>query len=319
MKYPNIDTTQVKTYPLGERKNKVAAALLASPPTAGMSLQEFFSRLPRLLAARDLKEIAARVALAHRHKRPVILGMGAHPIKVGLGPLIIDGMERGIISALALNGAGIIHDFEMACGGATSEEVAEALAQGSFGMARETGEFLNRAITQGVRDWGLGIGEAVGKKILQANLPYQNLSLLAAGVRLQVPVTVHVAIGTDIIHMHPTADGSAIGEGSLRDFRLLTSVVTQLEGGVFINLGSAVIIPEVFLKALSLARNLGYCIKRFTTVNMDFTHHYRPSVNVVQRPTQQGGQGFHLTGHHEIMFPLLYAAVLEELAKGEEA
>jgi hypothetical protein len=213
-----------------------------------------------------------------------------------------------------MNGAGIIHDFELAYQGETSEDVAEALRDGSFGMARETGEFLNAAIRAAAGQAGVGIGQAVGEQIRAARLPFEHLSVLAACSRLGVPACVHVAVGTDIIHMHPQADGAAIGEASLRDFRLLTSVVTQLEGGAFINLGSAVIIPEVFLKALSLARNLGYSVDAFTTVDLDFVRHYRPLLNVVTRPTQQGGRGFHLTGHHEILFPLLGAAIIEELA-----
>jgi len=316
MKYLPIDIAQVKTHPLSQRESKVAISLLGSPPSVGASFKEFLARLPRLLAAQDLREVALCIAAAHRQKKPVVLGMGAHPVKVGLSPLIVDFIEKGIISAIAMNGAGVIHDFEMAYSGATSEEVAETLSDGSFGMARETGEFLNRAIAEGVRKQGLGIGAAVGKKILAEKLLYRQLSILATGACLDVPVTVHVAIGTDTIHMHPEADGQAIGEGSLRDFHLFTSVVAQLEGGVFINLGSTVVIPEVFLKALSLARNLGYCVQHFTTVDMDFMRHYRPSVNVVSRPTQRGGRGFHLTGHHEIMFPLLCAAVWEELAAG---
>jgi hypothetical protein len=240
--------------------------------------------------------------------------MGAHPLKVGLSPLIVDLLERGLLSAVAMNGAGIIHDFELAFQGATSEDVAEALGDGSFGMARETGEFLNIAIRDGVAQPGVGIGRAVGERIHNAGLPYAHLSVLAACARLGVPACVHVAVGTDIIHMHPQVDGAALGEGSLRDFHLLSSIVAQLEGGVFLNLGSAVILPEVFLKALSLARNLGYTVNTFTTVDLDFVRHYRPMVNVVTRPTLQGGRGFHLTGHHEILFPLLCAAVLEELA-----
>jgi hypothetical protein len=314
MKYLPIDTTKVKTYPLGQRRSKVALSLLGSPFAVGASFREFLARLPRLLAVQDLQEVVLRIAAACRQKRPVILGMGAHPVKVGLSPFIVDFVEKGIISAIAMNGAGIIHDFEMAYSGATSEEVVAALDDGSFGMAQETGEFLNRAMAEGVSKQGLGLGAAVGQKILAAGLPYRQFSILAAGARLDIPITVHVALGTDTLHMHPEADGQAIGEGSLRDFRLFTSVVAQLEGGVFINLGSAVIIPEVFLKALSLARNLGHRVQHFTTVDMDFIRHYRPSVNVVSRPTQQGGKGFHLTGHHEIMFPLLCAAVLEELA-----
>jgi hypothetical protein len=238
--------------------------------------------------------------------------MGAHSIKVGLSPLIIDFMERGIIDAVALNGAGVIHDFELAWMGETSEDVAASLADGSFGMAEETGAFINGAITQGSRK-ELGIGAAVGEAILKQKLPHRELSILAAGVRLGIPVTSHVALGTDIIHMHPKADGKALGDCSLRDFHTLTSVVATLDGGVYLNFGSAVILPEVFLKAVSLARNLGHPVASLTTVNLDFLAHYRPLTNVVSRPTLQSGKGYHLTGHLEIMVPLLFAAVLEEL------
>jgi hypothetical protein len=302
------------TYPLEQRRSTVAASAVATPWQVGGTLKDFLGFLPHFLAASDLRELVRRIATAVRAQRPVILGMGAHPLKVGLSPLIIDLLERGIVSAVAMNGAGIIHDFELAFQGETSEDVAAALQDGSFGMARETGEFLNAAIDAGARHPAMGLGRAVGERIRAATLPYAHLSVLATCARLEVPACVHVAVGTDIIHMHPQVNGAAIGECSLRDFRLLTAVVAQLEGGVFLNLGSAVIIPEVFLKALSLARNLGHKVDVFTTGDLDFTRHYRPTMNVVSRPTQQGGRGFHLTGHHEILFPLLYVAVLEELA-----
>lgn len=314
MKFSPIDPRRVVTYPLSQRKNRVVASVLGRPWRTGGSVREFFDSLPGTLAAAELREITQRIVAAVRAQRPVVLGMGAHPLKVGLSPLIVDLLERGLLSAVAMNGAGIIHDFELAFQGATSEDVAEALGDGSFGMARETGEFLNIAIRDGVAQPGVGIGRAVGERIHNAGLPYAHLSVLAACARLGVPACVHVAVGTDIIHMHPQVDGAALGEGSLRDFHLLSSIVAQLEGGVFLNLGSAVILPEVFLKALSLARNLGYTVNTFTTVDLDFVRHYRPMVNVVTRPTLQGGRGFHLTGHHEILFPLLCAAVLEELA-----
>jgi len=314
VKFPPIDLTRVVTYSLKQRRSKVAAEVLGVPWRARGKMRDFLSSLPRTLAAADLREIVQSIAAAVRAQRPVVLGMGAHPLKVGLSPLIIDLLERGVLSAVAMNGAGIIHDFELAYHGATSEDVAEALADGSFGMARETGEFLNAAIHAGVAQAGVGIGRAVGERMRVAGLPYVQLSVLAACARLDVPACVHVAVGTDIIHMHPQADGAALGEGSLRDFHRLTAVVAQLEGGVFINLGSAVIIPEVFLKALALARNLGHTVNAFTTVDLDFVRHYRPAMNIVGRPTQQGGRGFHLTGHHEILFPLLCAAVIEELA-----
>jgi len=313
VKFSPLDPSNAVTYPLEKRESKVAADSLASVWRKGESFQDFLSSLPHILAAADLLEIARRIAEAVKCGAPVILGMGAHPIKVGLSPLIIDLLERKIISAVAMNGAGIIHDFEMAYQGETSEDVASALKDGSFGMARETGEFLHEAIRVGVREKNLGIGQAVGGKILTDRLSYAHLSILATCARLGIPACVHVTIGADIIHMHPQADGGDLGQGSLRDFYLLAGVVAYLEGGVFLNLGSAVVIPEVFLKTLSLARNLGNTVKNFTTANFDFIRHYRPSVNVVSRPTLEGGKGFHLTGHHEIMFPLLCAAILEEL------
>ena len=314
MKFSPIDPTQVTTYPLSQRKSTVAADAFGVPWRVGGSVREFLGSLPRALAAADLREIAHRIVGAVQMQRPVVLGMGAHPLKIGLSPLIIDLLERGLLSAVAMNGACIIHDFELAYQGATSEDVAAALGDGSFGMAQETGEFLNTAIRDGVKRDGKGIGQAVGERICEAGFPYAHLSILAVCARLGVPACVHVAVGTDILHMHPQADGAAIGEGSLRDFHLFASVVAQLEGGVFMNLGSAVIIPEVFLKALAIVRNLGRTVNACTTVDLDFIRHYRPTVNVVTRPTQSGGQGFHLTGHHEIMFPLLCAAVLEEMA-----
>ena len=243
---------------------------------------------------------------------PVILGMGAHPIKVGLSPVIIDLMERGIVTALATNGASIVHDFEMFYAGHTSEDVAHALRNGSFGMAKETGKHLNSAINKGVKD-GLGIGAAVGRKLSAMEKDQKGPSIFKTAYELNIPASVHVAIGTDIIHMHPGADGASIGEGSHRDFRLLTSVVTDLEGGVYINLGSAVLMPEVFLKALTIARNKGSRLDNITTVSMDFIQHYRVRENVLDRPTQWGGHSYALTGHHEIMLPLLAALITEEL------
>jgi len=306
-----IDLKEVKTYPLKGRKSKVLLSDSGLPFKRGSGLKYFLHTLPGILAAKDFKEVVDAITNAHKKGRIVALGMGAHPIKVGLNPVIIDLMKRGILNAVGMNGAGIIHDFELASTGKTSEDVGEGLVHGSFGMAEETGRILNQAIIKGVSK-GIGIGEAVGREIINGKYPYKNRSILATGAKLDIPVTVHVAIGTDIIHMHPTADGSAIGEGSHIDFRLFTSVISQLEGGVYINLGSAVIMPEVFLKALTIARNLGHKVKRFTAVNMDFIHHYRPLSNVLIRP---GGKGYAITGHHEIMFPLLAAAVLERIAE----
>jgi hypothetical protein len=221
-------------------------------------------------------------------------------------------MERGVISALALNGAGTIHDYELAAFGQTSEDVAAALSSGDFGMGRETGEFLNSAISAGMQQKS-GIGEAVGQALMNAQPKFLHYSLVAAGYRLGIPVTVHLAIGTDIIHTHPSANGAALGAGSHQDFKRFTGVVSQLEGGVYFNIGSAVILPEVFLKAVSAVRNLGYTLRDFTTVNMDFIRHYRATQNVVCRPTSDGGKGYTVIGHHELMLPLLAAAIIEAL------
>lgn len=309
---------KIKTYPLARRHSKVQLGEFARPWTTGGTLDAFLKGLPDILAARTLREVADAIVKARLGGKPVAVGMGAHPTKVGLNPILVDLMERGVVTALALNGAVIIHDFELALMGHTSEEVDTEINTGRFGMAEETGRLLNEAIARGVRK-GLGIGEALGAWIEERRFPNRRTSLLAAGVRLGIPVTVHVAVGTDIIHMHPAVDGAAIGEGSLRDFRTFAAVVAGLDGGVYLNLGSAVIMPEVFLKALTLARNLGHTVDRITTVNMDFLPHYRPLTNVVRRPTQKGGKGHTLIGHHEIMMPLLAAAVLERLQAARRA
>jgi len=307
-----LNFSKVRTYPVKKRFSKVQSLLLGKTVRKGARVRSLIQGLPNILAAQSLKAIARKIARVHRANKTVLLGMGAHPIKVGLSPLIIDFMERGIINAVALNGAGVIHDFELAYMGETSEDVAASLKDGSFGMGEETGAFLNQAISEG-SGRQLGIGAAVGQAILKARLPHRRLSILAAGARWGIPITSHIAIGTDIIHMHPKVDGKALGDGSLRDFRTLTSVVATLGGGVYLNFGSAVVLPEVFLKAVSLARNLGHPVQNLTTVNLDFLAHYRPLTNVVSRPTQQSGKGYHLTGHMEVMVPLLFAAVLEEL------
>lgn len=311
---PPINASDLKTYPLKKRHSKVRLSDFATPWKRGGSFATFYSRLPDILAVKTLRAVANAVVKAHRNHRPVIVGIGAHVIKVGLSPVITDLMERGIVTAVAMNGAGIIHDFELALMGHTSEEVDAEIDDGRFGMAEETGRILNEAITRGAKD-GHGMGEAIGRYLNHSSNQFPNraVSILATGAQLGIPVTVHVAVGTDIIHMHPSADGAAIGATSLLDFRRLTAVVAGMEGGVYLNIGSAVILPEVFLKALSLGRNLGHPIANITTVNMDFLSHYRPQTNVVRRPTQKGGQGYSLTGHHEIMLPLLAAAVLEQL------
>jgi hypothetical protein len=308
-----IDVSKLKTYPLSRRHSKVQLADFATPWRRGGSLRTFLDTLPGVLGVKTLRAVAQAIVKARRHKRPVIVGIGAHVTKVGLNPILVDLMERDIVTAVAMNGAVIIHDFELAMMGHTSEEVDAEIDSGRFGMAEETGRMLNEAIVSGAKD-GKGIGEAVGAYInlRKKQFPYHRTSLLAIGERLGIPVTVHVAVGTDIIHMHPAADGAAIGAGSLLDFRTLAAVVAGMEGGVYLNLGSAVILPEVFLKTVTLGRNLGSPLTNLTTVNMDFLSHYRPLTNVVKRPTQKGGRGYSLTGHHEIMVPLLAAAILEE-------
>lgn len=312
MKYKPVDLKHIRLYSIKERKSKLRKEFLARPYKKGSSLQEFLEGLPDILQAKALKELAREIVSARKAGRPVVLGMGAHPIKVGLSPVINDLIENGIITAIATNGACIIHDFELAYAGHTSEDVYEELKTGLFGMAKETGWYLNTAIKRGVKK-GLGIGRAVGKLIDEKSLPNRELSIFRTAYIKDIPATVHVAIGTDIIHMHPSADGGAIGKASHIDFRLFTSVVSELEGGVYINLGSAVIMPEVFLKALTIARNLGYKVKDITTANLDFIQHYRPRENVLLRPTNLGGRAFAITGHHEIIFPLLSAMIMEEI------
>ncbi len=307
-----LNLNQVKWTSLKRKKHKVVKDLFAKPFKPGETFNHFLNSLPSILAGRDLKEVVDRIAEAVKKKRLVLLGMGAHPIKVGLNPILIDWMKKGVLKGIAMNGACLVHDIELAMVGHTSEEVDEELLKGTFGMAKETHEIINHAIQKGA-ERGQGIGEAIGLEMDRGGFPYRNLSLLWTGKTLGIPITVHVAIGTDITHMGPFTDGSSIGKGSLKDFHTFVSLVSKLERGVFINLGSAVIIPEVFLKALALARNLGHPVSHLTTVNMDFISHYRPLLNVVKRPTLKGGKGFNLIGHHELMFPLLAAAVIEKI------
>ncbi|WNM61231.1 hypothetical protein [Candidatus Nitrospira neomarina] len=313
---PKLNLARLRTYPLQTRHSKVKMADFGSPWQRAGSFQAFLKTLPDILAGKTFRAVVTAIVEARRRGKPVILGMGAHPTKVGLNPIVVDLMRKGVITAVAMNGAVIIHDFEIAYLGQTSEEVEAEIDSGRFGMAEDTGRILNEAIVQGWQQ-GLGIGEAVGRYLLKypRQFPHRRRSLLAAGAQLGLPVTVHVAIGTDIIHMHPQANGEAIGGGSLLDFRKLAAVVSKMEGGVYINLGSAVMMPEVFLKTVTLGRNLGRALKQITTVNMDFLPHYRPMTNVVKRPTQKGGKGYALTGHHELMVPLLAAAVLEALER----
>lgn len=309
----SINTEAIKTIPLQERPSKISIKDFGKPYEKGGSFKEFLDTLPSILAARDFKEVAHRVVNAYKSKKTIIFGMGAHVIKVGLNPLIIDLMQRGIISCIAMNGAGAIHDVEIALAGKTSEDVSSSLQRGEFGMAGDAANVINQAVTTGA-DNSQGMGKAIGENLLRLSAPHNEISLLAMACRNGIPLTVHVGIGTDTIHMHPGFDGAATGKLSHLDFKKFSSLVEQLEGGVFFNIGSAVIIPEVFLKALSLAINRGAKIRNLTTVNMDFIRHYRPSMNVVHRPTAStNGKGYHLIGHHEIMLPLLSAAILEDI------
>ena len=307
-----IDLTKIKTIPLNIRKCKVSASDFAKTTKKGGSFSSFYDSLPNILASQNIKSVVDAVVKAYQKKRMVIFMMGAHVIKCGLSPLIIDLMKRRVLKAVAFNGAGIIHDTEIAMIGRTSEDVGEGILNGSFGMAKETAVFINEAINKGLKH-GVGIGEAVGGRICKDRLPNRALSILASGYELDVPVTAHVAIGTDIIHQHPSANGAAIGEGSLLDFRNFIYSVSKLEDGVAINFGSAVVLPEVFLKAITVARNLGYKIDRLTTANFDMINQYRPHQNVLSRPTSCGGNGYNIIGHHEIMIPLVYRSIIEKI------
>lgn len=312
--YEEFDLSGVRTYPLASRASKAHAHDFARPVGAGATVAEWLLSLPRILAGEDLRAAVSAIADARRRGAGIVWGIGAHVIKTGLSPVLIDLMRRGFVSALAMNGAGIIHDFEIALSGATSEDVDEQLGPGRFGMAEETGRLLNEIIRAAAAE-GQGLGQAVGAYLARQNPPFAHLSLAAMGARLGVPLTVHVGIGTDIIHMHPEASGAAIGETSLRDFRYFASAVARLEGGVYLNCGSAVVLPEVFLKAVALARNRGIPLDALTTVNIDFMRLYRPQTNVVSRPVAgTRGRGISLVGHHEILIPLIAAAVADDVA-----
>jgi hypothetical protein len=309
-----LEFTGLHTVGLRERGGKIRTADFARAYTKGSGMSAWFDSLPRILAGADLRKVSEAIVGARDRKRAIIWGLGGHVIKCGLAPVLIDLMRRGYATEFAMNGAAAIHDFEIALAGHTSEDVEATLPDGRFGSAEETGREMNEAIAAAARD-GIGIGEALGRRLEAAadpaSAPY---SLVLAAYRAATPVTVHVAMGTDTPHTHPTADGAAIGAGSHRDFRLLCSYVADLDdGGVYLNVGSAVVMPEVFLKAVSAVRNLGHPLTRFTTANFDFLQHYRPRVNVVQRPhAGSGGAGYSITGHHELMIPLLAAAVIEK-------
>ena len=309
-----IDLSQLSTYPLDSRHSKVTVKDFARPlnDAEANAASALLNSLPNILAVQSLRAVANAILNAQTNRKAIIWGAGGHVIKTGLAPVIIDLMQRGFVTAIALNGSGVIHDFEIALIGSTSEDVDEALGQGAFGMAEETGRMLNDAIQQGARD-DIGLGEAVGRMLSELQPPFAAYSLLHEAYRNKIPVTVHATIGADIIHLHPNADGASIGQTSHRDFRLLTALVKELDGGgVYLNLGSAVTLPEIFLKAVTVVRNLGVPLQNFTTANFDFIQHYRPNTNVVKRPVANGaGKGYSITGHHELMIPLLAAAIIK--------
>jgi hypothetical protein len=314
-----LELDKVRTYPLRSRPSKVSVKDIAKVTRPDVSVAAWVESLPHILAGNDFRAVVAALERARRKHKPIIWGLGGHVIKCGLSPVLIDLMKRGYLTAVAMNGAALIHDFEIALVGATSEDVPAVLGRGRFGMAEETGRFINEAIAEGDQD-ELGIGEAVGRFLGKyRGARFRRFSLLAAAYRRRVPVTVHVAIGTDIIHTHPAIDPRALGAGTHRDFRLLAALIRNMDGGgVYLNVGSAVILPEVFLKCVSLAANLGHAPRGITTVNLDFIQHYRPLQNVVRRPTAMAGKaggeashGYALTGHHELMIPLLAAALAE--------
>ena len=314
--YREADFSRLKTVPIAQRHNKVDPSLLAHPPGDAFSFSEFWTSLPDTLAARDLRFVAEQIVRA-TGRRAVVLMLGGHVIKVGLGPLIVQLIERGVITHVAMNGSGAIHDFELAAYGGTSEDVAAGLGDGSFGMAEETGRDMNAALAAGAAA-GQGAGQALAESLRsKPALPGRGVSVLIACAEHDVPVTVHAAVGAEITHQHPSADGAAIGATSHRDFKRLAASLPDLhDGGVVLNVGSAVVMPEVFLKALTIARNLhGGRPTGFTACDCDMQRHYRPRVNVVERPTLGGGRGVQITGHHEILLPLLCWGVLAQLPK----
>lgn len=310
----------ISTYPLESRKSKVDTDMFGKPMDGSENILGFISKLPHILAGDHLRTLIRAMLYAHATGKPIIWGLGGHVIKVGLGPVIVDLMQSGFVTGVAMNGSAAIHDFEVAFRGATSEEVEEQLTDGRFGMARETGEYMNAAVGQADAN-GIGMGEGLGQFIVEGGkkdiaFRYGAASILAEAYSRKIPVTVHVAIGTDIIHAHPKASGKALGETTYHDFRLFCTMAKELDsGGVYLNVGSAVVLPEVFLKAVSVVRNLGNRLEEFTTANLDFIQHYRPTQNVLKRPTQKSGQSVAITGHHEIMVPLIAAALKGSLTK----
>ena len=306
-----IDFDRIKTYELASRPSKVTIEDFAKPVNKENSLKDFLDALPNILAVQSLREIAAQIRRARKLGKPIVWGIGGHIIKTGLAPVIIDLMRRGYVSAIASNGSVLVHDCEIALVGFTSEDVDATLGKGDFGAAKETGEILNRAAKNGAKDL-IGLGEAMGREVVSHNPPNAKMSLLCQSYKNKIPLTAHLAIGADIGHFHHSCDGAALGATSHTDFKLFCSIVKELNGGgVYLNLGSAVMLPEIFLKAVTVVRNLGFPLEDFTTANFDFIQSYRPNTNVVRRPTAGGaGRGFSITGHHELMIPLLAAQIL---------
>jgi hypothetical protein len=306
-----LDLKGVKTYPLAARPSKVNLSDFAKPIMAGSSTAEFLSGLPNILAVQSLRQLVDRVHRARELQKPIIWGIGGHVIKTGLAPLLIDLMKQGFVSAVAANGSVLVHDAEIAMVGSTSEDVDGTLSEGAFGGAEETAQLINSAAALATKD-GIGLGEAMGRALVAMDAPHHEYSLLCATYKARIPFTAHITIGGDITHFHPNVDGAALGAATHTDFRLLADVVRQIDGGgVYLNVGSAVVLPEVFLKCVSLVRNLGHQLADITTANFDFIQSYRPQTNVIRRPTDHGaGQGFSITGHHELMIPLL-AAMLQ--------
>jgi hypothetical protein len=310
-KYRQLSLSTIRTISIATRTSKVKPKDFAKPIDPRRArVTEFIESLPKILIGEELRDLVNDIVASRAGRKPVILMMGAHVIKVGLSPVIIDLIKRGVVTHVAMNSAAAIHDVETAMWGHTSEDVAVNILDGRFGMSRETGEFINKALVKAFADSGEGYGEALAKKLIAMKAKHRAYSILTTCYTEHVPISVHAAIGTDIVHQQPTMDGAATGELSFRDFKVLANSVKDLRGGgVVLNIGSAVILPEVFLKALTVARNLGYKAKGFSTANFDMIRHYRPQVNVVERPTQRHGRGYHFTGHHEIMVPLLAAMV----------
>lgn len=312
-KYPSIELDNLRTMSIKDRKSKVDVNDFAMPHRPGSGVLEFLECLPNILAGESIRKVIDAIASAYYGGKPVVAAMGAHVIKCGLSPIIADLIKRGVITALAFNGAGAIHDSEIARFGKTSEDVVDGMRTGMFGMANETAEFINSGAEAAAMD-GLGLGEALGRALIKDNAPHRDVSLLATAYECSVPLTVHVCVGCDIVHMHSSADGAAIGEASMHDFRILTSAMQNLgDGGVLLNIGSAVVLPEVILKGITTLINLGHEMRGMTGVNLDFVQHYRSNQQVVARVREIGGEGISLTGHHELMIPLIAAGVIERL------